>query len=361
VDRVRVGIVYGGRSVEHEVSIASATSILQALDPARYEVALVAISKDGRWHLGGPGMLPEEVVRADEVQLPAVPGERTLVSARDGRPAAQLDVVFPIVHGTGGEDGSLQGFLELAGVPYVGAGVLGSALQMDKEVTKRLLAAAGLPVVPGVCVRRSDVLRDADTLARTALEAIGLPAFVKPACLGSSVGISRVAHAGELAAALREAARYDAKILVERAVDAREIEVAVLGNESPEASVPGEIVPHAEFYDYEAKYVEEGTELRVPAPLEEAQAMRIRELAVQAFRVLEGAGIARVDFFLERETGALFLNEVNSLPGFTEVSMYPRLWQASGLSYPALLDRLIELALERHRAATGLERSYRVG
>lgn len=361
MDRVRVGIVYGGRSVEHEVSIASATSILQALDPTRYEVALVAISKDGRWHLGGPGMLPEEVVGADEVRLPAVPGDGTLVSARDGRPAAHLDVVFPIVHGTGGEDGSLQGFLELAGVAYVGAGVLGSALQMDKEVTKRLLAAAGLPVVPGVCLRRPDVLRDADTLARTALEAIGLPAFVKPACLGSSVGISRVARAGELAAALREAARYDAKILVERAVDAREIEVAVLGNEAPEASVPGEIVPHAEFYDYEAKYVKEGTELLVPAPLEEAQSARIRELAVQAFRVLEGAGIARVDFFLERETGALLLNEVNSLPGFTEISMYPRLWQASGLSYPALLDRLVELALERHRATAALERNYRVG
>lgn len=361
MDRLRVGIVYGGRSVEHEVSIASATSILQALDPARYEAALIAISKDGRWHLGGPGMLPEEVVRADEVRLPAVPGERTLVSARDGRPAARLDVVIPIVHGTGGEDGSLQGFLELAGVPYVGAGVLGSAVQMDKEMTKRLLAAAGLPVVPGVCVRSRELERGAEAAAARAVEALGLPLFVKPACLGSSVGISKVRRREELEPALREAARYDTKILVERAVDAREIEVAVLGNEEPEASVPGEIVPHADFYDYQAKYVEEGTELLVPAPLDEATSARLRELALRAFRVLEGAGIARVDFFLERSTQAIFLNEVNSLPGFTEVSMYPRLWQASGLSYPALLDRLIELALERHRAEQALERSYRVG
>ncbi|MDX1649085.1 MAG: D-alanine--D-alanine ligase family protein [Myxococcota bacterium] len=361
MDRLRVGIVYGGRSVEHEVSIASATSILQALDPTRYEVALVAVSKDGRWHLGAPGTLPEEVVRGDEVRLPAVPGERTLVSARDGRAAARLDVVLPIVHGTGGEDGSLQGFLELAGVPYVGAGVLGSAIQMDKEVSKRLLAAAGLPVVPGVCVRRAELERDAAAAADRAREAIGLPAFVKPACLGSSVGISKVRRAEELLPALREAARYDAKILVERAMDAREIEVAVLGNDEPEASLPGEIVPHADFYDYQSKYVDEGTELLVPAPLDETQTARVRELALQAFRTLEGQGLARVDFFLERDGGALFLNEVNSLPGFTEVSMYPRLWQATGLSYSALLDRLIELALERHRADQALERSYRVG
>lgn len=361
MDRIRVGIVYGGRSVEHEVSIASATSILQALDPSRYEVALIAISKDGRWHLGGPGMLPEQVVEADEVQLPATPGRRTLVSARDGRPAARLDVVFPIVHGTGGEDGSLQGFLELAGIPYVGAGVLGSALQMDKEVTKRLLAAAGLPVVPGVCVRRAELEGDGEAAARRALEAVGLPAFVKPACLGSSVGISKVRHAEALLPALREAGRYDTKLLVERAVEAREIEVAVLGGDTPEASLPGEIVPHADFYNYESKYVDEGTELRVPAPLDEAQTARVRELALEAFRVLEGYGIARVDFFLERATGEILLNEVNSLPGFTEVSMYPRLWQASGLSYPALLDRLIELALERHRVGASLERSYRVG
>jgi len=357
--KLRIGLVYGGRSVEHEVSVTSATSILSALDPSRYDVTLIAVAQDGRWHLGSPGMLPEAVVRGEEVTLPAIPGQNTLVGVGDGRPAARLDVILPIIHGTGGEDGSLQGFLEMAGVPYVGAGVLGSAIQMDKEVSKRLLSAAGLPVVPGVLVRAGEV--GSDSVAERVLRTIGVPSFVKPACLGSSVGISKVHQRDELAPALAEAARYDTKILVERAVNAREIEVAVLGNDAPEASIPGEIVPKAEYYDYESKYVDEDTELLVPAPLSEEQTARVQELALAAFRVLEGAGIARVDFFLERETGEIFLNEVNSLPGFTEVSMYPRLWQASGLPYPALLDRMIELALERHRAMASLERTYRRG
>ena len=362
--KLRVGIVYGGRSVEHEVSVASATSILQALDPARYDVSLIAISQDGRWHLGAPGMLPESVVAGEEVRLPAVPGERRLVAASDGRTAAEVDVILPIVHGTGGEDGSLQGFLELAGVPYVGAGVLGSAVQMDKEVTKRLLAAAGLPVVPGVLVRSEELATPAAAAAAEdrALREIGLPAFVKPACLGSSVGVAKVKERGALLSALREAARYDTKLLVERAVDGREIEVGVLGNDRPEASAVGEIVPHAEFYDYESKYVDEGTQLLIPAPIPEETAARAQALALEAFRVLEGAGMARVDFFLDRESGELLINEVNSLPGFTEASsMYPRLWQASGLSYAALLDRLLDLALERGRRRGALERSYRRG
>jgi D-alanine-D-alanine ligase len=361
VAKIRVGIVYGGRSVEHEVSIASATSILQALDPSRYEVQLIAISKEGRWHLGGPDLLPEAVLEAPEVTLPAIPGERRLVSVDGGQPAGEVDVIVPIVHGTGGEDGSLQGFLELAGVPYVGAGVLGSAIQMDKEVTKRLLAAEGLPVVPGTCVRASQLRADSRGCCERVISELGLPLFVKPAGLGSSVGISKVASVAELLPALEEAARYDAKILVEHGVDARELEIAVLGNDEPEASVPGEIVPHAEFYDYEAKYVAESTELLVPAPVSDALAARMRELAIRAYRLLEGQGMARVDFFLDRETDELWLNEVNSLPGFTEVSMYPRLWQASGLSYPALLDRLIELALERAQRDQSLERSYRLG
>jgi D-alanine-D-alanine ligase len=356
---IRVGIVYGGRSVEHEVSIHSATSILQALDPSRYDVSLIAISHDGRWHIGGPKMLPAAVVNAPEVTLPAVPGERTLVSAGDGRPAAQLDVIVPIVHGTGGEDGCLQGFLELAGVPYVGAGVLGSAIQMDKEVSKRLLTAAGIPVVPWVTVRKHE-LSSVEPLEGRILHTIGLPCFVKPANTGSSVGISKVKTRAELAPALREAARYDEKLLVEQAVDAREIEVAVLGNEHPEASVPGEIVPHKEWYDYEAKYIDESTELIVPAPVPETVAADMQHMAIEAFRVLEGAGLARADFFLERGTDRIWLNELNSLPGFTEVSMYPRLWQASGLSYPALLDRLIELAIERGRSREQLEREYKV-
>jgi D-alanine-D-alanine ligase len=274
-------------------------------------------------------------------------------------PSAELDVIFPIVHGRGGEDGSLQGLLELADVPYVGSGVLGSALQMDKDVAKRLLQAAGLPVVPWHRVRAADLHRDAGATAERARREMGLPVFVKPSNQGSSVGISRVSERGALLPALREAARYDTKILVERAIDAREIEVALIGNDPVQASLPGEILTSHEFYDYEAKYVEEDTELLVPAPLSESQTRRVQELAIAAVEVLEGAGLARVDFLLDRGSGEFFVNEVNSLPGFTEGSMYPRLWEASGLPYPALLDRLIELALERHRENAEIETVYR--
>lgn len=361
MDKLRVGIVYGGRSVEHEVSIASATSIREALDPSRYELTLIAIARDGRWRLGAPGMLPAGAVAGEEVTLPAVPGSRTLVSVASGASAAELDVILPIVHGSGGEDGSLQGFLELAGVPYVGAGVLGSAVQMDKELSKRLLEAAGIPVVPWLALRGHEFAADAKGACERILRAVGLPCFVKPANSGSSVGIHKVKTREQLPDALRDALRYDTKLVIEQAVNAREIEVAVLGNDAPEASVPGEIVPKAEWYDYEAKYVDERTELIVPAQLSEEQVADAQRLAIEAFRALEGAGLARVDFFLDRDSGRLYLNELNSLPGFTEVSMYPRLWQASGLPYPALLDRLIELALERGRTRAGLERTYRRG
>jgi len=361
LDKLRVGIVFGGRSVEHEVSVASATSILSALDPHRYEVTLLCVDPTGRWRLGAPGMLPEQVEQGVEVRLPAVPDGGTLVRAEGGAPAGRLDVVLPIIHGTGGEDGSIQGFLELAAVPYVGAGVLGSALQMDKDVAKKLLAAEGLPVVPWVLVRGAELPSGVDAAVSRAIAELGLPVFVKPASLGSSVGISKARTADDLRRGLLEAARYDDKILVERAIDAREIEVAVLGNDSPEASVPGEILPKRDFYDYESKYVDEDTDLLVPAPLDDALTERMRSLAIRAFQILEGAGLARVDFFVERESGELWLNELNSLPGFTEVSMYPRLWQASGLPYPALLDRLLELALERHGSRMQLERTFRTG
>jgi D-alanine-D-alanine ligase len=298
------------------------------------------------------------------VTLPAIPGGHSLVSfSGDPRDASRaprpLDVIFPIVHGQGGEDGTLQGLLELAGVPYVGAGVLGSALQMDKEASKRLLAAAGLPVVPWVSVRREELRSAAEAAAARAIAALGLPVFVKPANLGSSVGITKVKQRAELVPALREAARYDLKLLVERAIDAREIEVALLGNDPIEASVAGEIRTQREWYDYEAKYVDEDTQLLIPAPISEAQSLEVRRLAVEAVRILEGAGLARVDFLMDRRSGELFINEVNSLPGFTEGSMYPRLWEASGLPYAALLDRLIELALERHREKAQLETFYR--
>jgi D-alanine-D-alanine ligase len=361
MSKLRVGLLFGGRSVEHEVSIASATSIHRALDPARYEVALIGVDRDGRWRLGRPELPPEATLDGEVVSLPAAPGERALVTAQGRAPAiaARIDVIFPIVHGRGGEDGALQGLLELAGVPYVGSGVLGSAVQMDKETAKRLLRQADLPVLPFVLVRARELESNPGAAVERVLGELSLPLFVKPANQGSSVGITKVKQRRELLPALREAARYDVKILVERAADAREIEVALLGNDPIEASVPGEIRTTREFYDYEAKYVDETTELLIPAPLDRAQAERARELAIRAMQVLEGEGMGRVDFLLERGTGEFYVNELNSLPGFTEVSMYPKLWEASGLPYPALLDRLIELAFERHRERERLETVYR--
>ena len=359
--KLRVGLLFGGRSAEHEVSLASASSIHKALDPARYEVSLIAVDREGRWRLGSPELPPEASVQGREVSLPAVPGTRELVATGPGglEAAGQLDVIFPIVHGRGGEDGTLQGLLELAGVAYVGSGVLGSALQMDKETAKRLLRDAGLPIVPWETVRTQDLARDPKAVADRTLRTIGLPLFVKPANQGSSVGIHKVSNPEQLLPALRDAARYDVKLLCEQGVDAREIEVALLGRDPIEASLPGEICTDREFYDYEAKYVDEGTELLVPAPLTPEQTERVRGLAVGAMKALEGEGLGRVDFLLDRNTGEFYINEVNSLPGFTEVSMFPRLWEATGLPYPALLDRLIELAFERQRDYASLETVYR--
>jgi D-alanine-D-alanine ligase len=368
--KLSVGLLFGGRSVEHEVSMASATSILEALDPSRYEVSLIAVDADGHWHLGSRELPPEASTRGGEVLLPANPGTGGLVEAGDvrGPLAASLDVIFPIIHGRGGEDGSLQGLLELADIPYVGSGVLASAVQMDKDIAKRLLAAAGLPVVPWEVARIASSSQRSDAgLAKAASDILSrarfsLPYFVKPANSGSSVGTSKVDSAEQLARALGTAARYDAKVLIEQAIDARELEVAVLGNDGPVASVPGEIAMEHAFYDYEAKYVEDSTRLVIPAPLSDGQTDQIREMAIQAFQLLEGEGMARVDFLLDRNTEQLYINELNSLPGFTkESSMYPKLWEASGLSYPALLDRLIELAMERHTAKSRLETTYRGG
>jgi D-alanine-D-alanine ligase len=357
--KLRVGLLFGGRSVEHEVSIASASSIFRALDPARYDVRLVAIDQNGRWHLAPPALPPQAGIQGREVRLPAVPGERSLVSVSGEAAVTELDVVFPIVHGRGGEDGSLQGLLELAEIPYVGSGVLGSAIQMDKEVSKRLLAAAGLPVLPFVCVRKAELARDPRGCAERVFAALQLPVFVKPANLGSSVGIHKVKRAADLLPALEDAVRYDPKIVVEQGIAARDVEIALLGNDPVEASVPGEIRTHREWYDYEAKYVDEATELLVPAPVSDALAQQLRDSAIRAFKALEGRGFARVDFLVDRSSLAYYVNELNSLPGFTDVSMYPRMWEASGLPYPALLDRLIELALESHRERAGLETQYR--
>ncbi|MCJ7501800.1 MAG: D-alanine--D-alanine ligase [Acidobacteriia bacterium] len=358
--KLRVGILFGGRSGEHEVSLTSATSVLKALDPDKYEVVLIGITRDGGWRWGAPAGEADakalrDVLDQGKPVTPSVdPSHPGLVpldspSSSAGSGGNVVDVIFPVLHGTFGEDGTVQGVLELAGIPYVGAGVLGSAAGMDKDVMKRLFRDAGLPVVPWVLALRGEWEREPARVRRQIEREIGYPLFVKPANLGSSVGISRVAQARKLAAALDLAAQYDRKILVEKAVDAREIECSVLGNDRPQASVPGEVIPINEFYDYEAKYIKEGSELIIPAKLTPRQTKQVREFSVRAFQAIDGAGMARVDFLLDRRTGRVFVNEINTIPGFTPISMYPKMWEASGIPYPKLVDRLIELACERQQ------------
>lgn len=377
--RIRVGVIFGGRSSEHLVSIRSAASVIANLDRERYEPAPLYIFQNGHWAVPDrpPTALSEEEAReyardqearqaraAREAHLVANPqDEHTLLTIeRDThRPGADpdlayvrglhLDVVFPVLHGPYGEDGTVQGLLELANVPYVGGGVLGSALAMDKAVMKVVFAARGLPLTPWTVLRTVDWDADREGVLRGVLAALPLPVFVKPANLGSSIGISKASDEAGLAAAIDAAAQYDRKVVVEAAVPrAREVEVSVLGNDAPEASVAGEIVPSREFYDYEAKYLDDGSKLLVPAPLDDAQMAEVRRLAVEAFRAVEGSGMGRVDFLLDGGSGAWFVNEVNTIPGFTTISMYPKLWEATGLGYTTLLERLIDLALERHAA-----------
>jgi len=350
--RMRVGVLFGGRSGEHEVSLASAASVIRALDPEKYEAVPIGISKDGRWLVGTKAhtLLPDVLKSGERVSLPPDPTAGALVPISQGSGhSIAVDVVFPVLHGTFGEDGTVQGLLELAGLPYVGAGVLASAVGMDKDVQKRLFAYEGLPIVPFLAVRRSEWEQEREVILRQIKKKFQLPLFVKPATLGSSVGMTRVKKAGELTAAMDLAAKFALKIIVERCVTAREIEVSVLGNDDVRASIPGEIVPHREFYDYAAKYLEEGTRLVIPAPLTKKQAITFQEYAVRAFRAIEGTGMSRCDFFLERATSKIFVNELNTIPGFTAISMYPKLWEASGLPYPKLIDKLIDLALELHR------------
>lgn len=357
--RRRVVVLFGGRSAEHEVSVVSARSVIEALDPERYEVLAIGVTKEGRWQLmpGGPPALPTgdavgalpgvEASAGDGVALDQLPGAHSLVAPDGSR--TEIDVVFPVMHGPYGEDGSIQGFLEMAGVPYVGAGVLASAVGMDKAVQKVLFAAAGIPIVDHEVVHEREWEEDPAGVEARAGH-LGAPLFVKPAALGSSVGITKIHAPGELRGALEEAFRFGRKAIVERAVeDAREIECAVLGNDDPVASVAGEILPVGhEFYDYDAKYLDErGAELIVPAPITAGELEEVQRLAVAAFRAIDGAGMARVDFFLTAD-GRLLLNEVNTIPGFTGISMYPKLWEASGIAYPELVDRLVELAIERH-------------
>src|SRR6202140_780429 len=348
--RLRVGILFGGRSGEHEVSLASAASVIRGLDPDKYEAVPIGITKEGHWLVGGGAqkMLPEVLKGGQRVMMTADPTDAALVRLDGSGGGQRLDVVFPVMHGTFGEDGTIQGLLDLAGLPFVGAGVLGSAIGMDKDVSKRLLQVAKIPVVPWITVQRADWERNPQEI-RTAIEKkFRYPVFVKPATLGSSVGMTKVHSRAELAPALDLPTEFAMKILVERCVIAREIEVSVLGNHDPKASVPGEIVPHREFYDYAAKYLEEGTQLLIPAKLQPAQLKKIQKYAVNAFRALELSGMARGDFFLEKKGGKIYLNEVNTIPGFTSISMYPKLWEASGIPFRELIDKLIALALEQH-------------
>lgn len=361
--RLRVGVVFGGRSGEHEVSLMSAMSVLSNLDRERYEVVPIGITKEGRWVVtgdpmraltdglpaGGPlrpvALLGDPAVEENLIDLPAVRGSAAPVPS----PLPRLDVVFPVLHGPYGEDGTIQGLLELAGVPYVGAGVLASAAGMDKAVMKDLFVRNGLPVLDYVVVKRKDWREDPGSVVERIFSTLRLPVFVKPCNLGSSVGITKVRNRSGLAPAIDEAARYDRKLIVENGLEnAREIECSVLGNDEPEASVLGEIIPSREFYDYSAKYIDGTSGLIIPADLEPGASDRIRDLARRAFLALDCAGMARVDFLVSRDASEVYVNELNTIPGFTKISMYPKLWEASGLPYSKLLDRLIELALERH-------------
>jgi D-alanine-D-alanine ligase len=365
--RRRVLVLFGGRSAEHEISCISARSVIDALDPSTNQVIPIGITRDGRWHvLDGPPALPSETGRLPEVTDASGPAadlvegdgaNRELVVADGSR--ERIDVVFPVLHGPFGEDGATQGLLELAGVPYVGSGVLGSALGMDKAVQKVLFAAAGLPVVPHLTVTEAGWREDPEAVFARA-EELGYPVFTKPATLGSSVGITKVHGSDELDDGMREAFRYARKALVEQAIaPIREIECAVLGNDDPVASTAGEVRPSHEFYDYDAKYLDEhGAQLVIPAEISDELLGRVQRMAVAAFRAVEGAGMARVDFFL-RGDEELWLNEINTIPGFTSISMYPKLWEASGLSYPELVDRLIDLAIERSEAERAKDSSVR--
>ena len=346
--KLRVAVIFGGKSGEHEVSIASAASIFKHLDPSRYEAVPIKIEKDGRWMLTGD--IPK-AISAAEVHRQTATTALQPIDPTTTLTGGQIDVVFPVLHGPFGEDGTVQGLLELANTPYVGAGVLGSAVGMDKAVMKTLFRDRGLPVGPYLVIFRHEWARDAAGLATRVERELTFPVFVKPANLGSSIGISKAKTAAQFVDAMALALQYDRKIVVEAAVpNAREIECAVLGNDEPQASIPGEIIPLREFYDYEAKYLDEnGSRLEIPAALSDAATAEIRRLSIEAFRACELSGLARVDFLVNRETGETFLNEVNTLPGFTTISMYPKLWEASGLPYPELIERLLTVAMERHQ------------
>ncbi len=384
--KLRVGVLFGGRSGEHEVSLLSAASVLEAIDKSKYEVVPIGITREGRWvtaghaerllkgkaepaeprHLraGDPETTAAAAVlaRGEGVVVPPMPGadhsslmpfETEAHQLRAAVNPVNVDIIFPVLHGTFGEDGTIQGLLELADIAYVGAGVLGSAAGMDKDVMKRLFRDARLPIVKHVTVLRSQWREQPKQVRKQIESALKYPVFVKPANLGSSVGISKVHNSSELLAAMDEAARFDRKLVIEQGVGgnqgkAREIECSVLGNDKPIASVPGEVVPIKEFYDYNAKYLDEGSELIIPAKLTKTKQKEVQKLAVAAFQAVDCAGLARVDFLMDPRTGKMYVNEINTLPGFTSISMYPKLWAATGIAYSELIDRLIQLGMARH-------------
>jgi D-alanine-D-alanine ligase len=386
MEKLRVGILFGGRSGEHEVSLLSAASVLNAIDTDKYEVVPIGITKDGRWlaaehaenllqgklvleprnlRAGDPENTTSAAVlaRGEAVVVPPEPVHRQTglvpfqtdagLMRRASDRAINVDVIFPVLHGTFGEDGTIQGLLELADIPYVGAGVLGSAAGMDKDIMKSLFIAAGIPIVKHVTILRGAWEKDPKKVEKLLGRKLKYPVFVKPANLGSSVGISKAHNRKELGPAIEEAAKFDRKIVVEQAVGgkkdkAREIECSVLGNDEPAASVPGEIIPGKEFYDYTAKYVDEGSQLIIPAKLTRVETKKVQALAVAAFQAVDCSGLARVDFLMDPKTRKIYLNEINTMPGFTSISMYPKLWAASGLAYADLIDRLIQLGIERH-------------
>jgi D-alanine-D-alanine ligase len=385
--KIRVGILFGGRSGEHEVSLLSAASVFSAIDKDKYEVVPIGITKEGRWvtaadaerllrgkfedhkHLraGDPEATPGAAVLAkgESVVVPPEPHRHGSITPfetdasshaltrRAADRAIDVDVIFPVLHGTFGEDGTIQGLLELADLPYVGAGVLGSAAGMDKDIMKALFRASGLPIVKHVTLLRSEWETNSKQIEKRVESKLKYPVFVKPANLGSSVGISKAHDRKELGPAIEEAAKFDRKIVIEQGVGggkrkAREIECSVLGNDQPEASLPGEIIPSTEFYDYNAKYLDEGSQLIIPAKLSRAETKEVQRLAIGAFKAVDCSGLARVDFLMEPKTRKIYLNEINTMPGFTAISMYPKLWAASGVSYSHLIGRLIQLGLERH-------------
>lgn len=370
--RVRVGVMFGGRSGEHEVSLMSARSILDALDPEKYEVTQIGIKHSGTWLVGDTvldALDSEDEKRIAQAVLLPDPNRPELYRLRMISEAeevlekiAALDVIFSVLHGTFGEDGAMQGLFEANGVAYVGSGIVGSAVGMDKGIFKDVMTANNIPVVESMLILRSELEANMEAVLDR-IEALvpskPYPLFVKPANLGSSVGISKCHSRADLIEGLMDAARYDRRVVIERGVNAREIEVSVLGNDDPQASVAGEVIPSREFYSYEAKYIDGSSDLLIPAPIPDDVADQVRKIAVQAYQAIDCAGMARVDFLLDIDSGEVFLSEVNTLPGFTKFSMYPKLWAASGLPYSKLVDRLIELAMERKADRDRIERKFR--